>query len=170
MYKNTFSIKAILVSSSLCLIGLSGCATPDYVNHAPTSVVESVQMTQSDTAMKLSKICNNTVASSGVLEQQMAKYLNSVAKSDVNDKTSILKNLTLNLQSIKQSLEEISSFNPASALKQRTADIKLELNNVDSYLRSLKRAVEDDNINGMSESFDNYMHSIGALKTLSTGM
>lgn len=166
MYKKFVTLGALMVSIGC----ISGCAAPDYVNDAPTSVVESMQMTQADTALKLNKICNNVIASSGTLEQQMAKYLNSVAESSLDDKNAIISSILTNIDIAKKNTAEVKSFNPAAALKQRASNITLKLNDTEAYLRSLKDAVENDDVEKMSESFNNYMQTISALKTLSTGM
>lgn len=166
MYKRFVTLGAIVISFGC----MSGCAAPDYINDAPTSVVESLQMTQADTALKLNKICNNVISSSGTLEQQTAKYLDKVAKSSLDDKNAIINSILTNIDIVKRNITEVKSFNPATALKQRASDITLKLNDAEAYLRSLKDAVESDDVDMMSESFNNYMQTISALKTLSTGM
>lgn len=162
MYKKFVALGAI------CFVGLTAC-TPNYLDNSP-STAEILPMTQVDTSLKLSKICNNVIASSGTLEQHLAKYSNTVAASNLDDKNAIIDNVLANIQIVKQNIEEIKSFNPASVLKQRTADISLKLNDTESYLRSIKKAVEDNDIENIQNAFHLYMNSIGALKTLSTGL
>lgn len=163
--------KLVIVGAlGLCVSTLVGCSTPSYVNDAPSSVVESIEMTQSETALKLNKISNNVIATSGTLEQQMTKYLSSVTESGLDDKNAILSSILTNISSTKNSITEIQSFNPASALKERSNEILLQLNNVETYLRGLQKAVEEDNYEDMNSNFNNYMNSISLLKTLSTGM
>ena len=149
---------------------MCGCSIPDYINSEPLSVVETIPMTEVDTKMKLKHICNEVIVSSASLEQQMTKYLSGLVDSNVDDKLVILSIIGSNLQTIKEKTTEVTSFNPADSLKQKTSDIKLELNNADTYLRNLKTAVEDNDVEGMNDYYNQYMNSIAKFKTMMTGV
>lgn len=161
---NKIAIPIIIAAFVLC-----GCA-PEYISNDPNTVMESLPMTQADTASKLNKICNDVVTSSATLEQQMTKYLSHIVDSKVEDKKAIQSSVLANLEVVKDNIAEVSSFNPAEALSERTSEIRLELSNTETYLRSLDEAVKKDDVENMRELFQFYINSVSHLKTLSMGM
>lgn len=149
---------------------ICGCTAPGYVNDKPTSVIESLPMSQTDTVFKLNKICNNVISATGGLEQQMIKYLSVAIDSSIEDKQAILTSIDMNINIVQAASVEVSSFRPAEALRQKTSQIKYALNEAESYLRLLKSSVEKDDVEGMQKDFTNFMSIVNQLKISSTGM